>query len=437
GKTALVAELVRRNPGGRVLAYHFCTSAAFMVDPASFVRSVAGMLATSIRSYAEQLSSGKLASWLTAADPATMLSQGVLAPLRDVAMDGAYCVVIDALDEALAAGGPLPALLANALPEFPPWLRLLVTSRPHQRIQRMFRQADGCLLDDRSGEHLADLQAFITGRLADPAVSAIVAPGELEQATAQISSIAAGNFQYAVTLLDAVAEGEITAATLNHLPPKLEDLYYHRARQRFPNPPDYRLARQVLTLLLAAHEPLTLATLIALSGLDPDTELQPTLDAISCFASSTATGWHIAHKSIADWLVSPDAGQFTVDLAPAQQRLLTYCRSWATSNDSYALRHVIGHLLDAGQTDEALHAVQQGLFSHRRSRLEEPRLDTEDSRSLTDELVSQGDQADIVALATTSNVWQRDGVASALQSAPPDKLPFIDAVVGALLAVPA
>ncbi|HUH70361.1 MAG TPA: TIR domain-containing protein, partial [Mycobacterium sp.] len=45
GKTALVAELVRRNPGGRVLAYHFCTPVQVTVDPVSFVRSIAGMLA--------------------------------------------------------------------------------------------------------------------------------------------------------------------------------------------------------------------------------------------------------------------------------------------------------------------------------------------------------------------------------------------------------
>jgi hypothetical protein len=32
-------------------------------------------------------------------------------------------------------------------------------------------------------------------------------------------------------------------------------------------------------------------------------------------------------------------------------------------------------------------------------------------------------------------VWQRDGVASALQSAPATALPFVDGVVGALLAV--
>jgi hypothetical protein len=432
GKTALVAELVRRNPGGCVLAYHFCTAVHVTVDPASFVRSIAGMLAVSIDSYAEQLWNGKLASWLTATDPDTMLRQGVLAPLREVSMDSNCCIVVDGLDEAVSLGGPVsvPALLAEALPEFPRWLKLLVTSRPHQRVQRMFRDAETCVLDEGNDNHLRDLRAFITSRLTEPALG-----DPSDQTAEQISASASGNFQYAHSVLDALATGEIRATA--QLPPKLEDLYYLRAQRRFPNPPDYRYARLVLSLLLAAREPLGLPTLTALTDLDPDTELAPTLEAISCFTESSVNGSRIAHKSIADWLVSAAAGEFTIDPTPGQQRLLEHCAAWPIHQEGYALKHVVAHLLDAGKVADALAAVQQGLFEQRLRQLGEPRLDAEDTRNLVASLIASDDAKGIVALAKTANLWQRDGVAAALQAAPAEKLPFIDRVVGALLAVSA
>ena len=45
-------------------------------------------------------------------------------------------------------------------------------------------------------------------------------------------------------------------------------------------------------------------------------------------------------------------------------------------------------------------------------------------------LIVAGDRAGIVSLAKTSNLWQRDGVASALQGAPATALAFVDGVVG-------
>jgi hypothetical protein len=437
GKTAMVAELVRRNSGGRVLAYHFCTPVQVTVDPASFVRSIAGMLAASIDAYAEELWNGKLASWLTAADPDTMLRQGVLAPLRNVSVDPSCCIVVDALDEAVGLGDrvSVPALLAGALEEFPRWLKLFVTSRPHQRVQRLFRQAETCVLGEGNDNHFRDLLAFINSKLTEPALGDPLDPAQCDHTAAQISASAAGNFQYAQSVLDALATGEISATT--RLPPKLEDLYYLRAQRRFPDPSNYRLARLVLSLLLAAREPLSLPALKASTDLDFDTELAPTLEAISCFTESSANGWRIAHKSIADWLISAGAGEFTIDPTPGQQRLLEYCEAWATHQETYALKHVVAHLLDAGQVADALGAVQQGLFEQRLRQLGEPRLDAEDSRNLTASLIADDDAKGIVALAKTANLWQRDGVAAALQAAPTDKLPFIDRVVGALLAVSA
>lgn len=438
GKTAIVAELVRRNPGGRILAYHFCT--ATQNDPATFVRSIAGMLAQSIDAYGDLLWNGRLSEWLKATDPHTMLAQGVLAQLHGIAMDGHFCIVVDGLDEAFGTttSPSLPQLLANAVEDFPDWLKLLVTSRPHARIQRLFRAAETAVLGGGTEDQQMDLRAYIGRRLAAPVMRTPLGEADAETTAALIEERAAGSFQYAGSVLDALATGEIRVGQLDQLPRSLEDFYYKRAELRFPNPGDFRVARIVLALLLAAREALTLDQLARFSGLDQDGELSPTLDRLSCFVSQerrpgTDDIHRLAHKSIADWLLSTDAGRFRVDPARGRDQLLAHCRGWRTHRDPYALRHAVAHLLEAGLAAEALQMIGQGLFADRLGRLGEPRLDGEDSRNLTLALVAARDKEGIVTLAQTENIWQRDGVAAALQSTVPEDLEFVDQVVATLL----
>ena len=57
GKSAIVAELVHRNPGGQVIAYHCCQADTQETSqPARFVRSLAAMAASELADYAEKLS---------------------------------------------------------------------------------------------------------------------------------------------------------------------------------------------------------------------------------------------------------------------------------------------------------------------------------------------------------------------------------------------
>ena len=431
GKTAFVAELVRRNPGGRMLAYHFCGATPRTLDADAYVKSTAAMIANSIDAYAEQFWGGTLARWLMAADPQTMFLHGVLEPLRRLTMNEPYYIVVDSLDEAIGVTGAqisLPLLLVRSLEEFPPWLKLLVTTRPNERIQRLFRTAETCSLATSLDQQRLDLRQFIEQRLAG------------SPAATMLEERAAGSFQYAGMVLDALDRGELDAAGLSTLPRRLEQLYFTRAQGRFPDPADYRLPRMVLGMLLVSREPLTLAQLAKLTGLDRDTELPRTLDTLTgfvgpVFGPTGEAAYRILHLSISEWLASPDAGHFQVDTTQSHERLLAHCLDWRTHHESYALKHVIAHLMERGRLSDALAAVQQGLFTERFARLHEPRLDADDARNLTLALVAARDTAGILALARTENIWQRDGVAGALQSARADDLAFIDQVVGALLKV--
>jgi hypothetical protein len=367
----------------------------------------------------------------------------VLEPLRRLRMEEPLYIVVDALDEAAVGAGTqvsLPLLLARSLDEFPAWLKLLVTTRPHERTQRLFGTAETCSLAGAAEQQRSDLRRYIEQRLAEPGVAAALRGTDRLQAARLIEERAAGSFQYAGSVLDALGGGEIAAAALGALPRRLEELYSRRAQARFPNPADYRLPRIVLAMLLAAREPLTIAQLATLTGLDRDAELPAALGSLigfvgPVFGAGGEAAHRVMHLSISEWLLSPIAGDFRVETAASRERLLAHCLDWQRHHDGYALRHVVAHLIEAGRVDEALAAVRQGLFAERLARLHEPRLDAADARNLTSAMVTTRDEAGILALARTENVWQRDGVASALQSAGRGDLEFVDLVVEALLKI--
>ena len=321
GKTALLAEMVRRNDGGRVVAYHFCNALKpETVNARMFVRFIAAMLCGTLSAYAQLLRrSEELVAALKSNDPTTMLSQGVLAALHTIPIDGVRYILVDALDEAISASEgdgqiTIPRLLAQASDEFPPWLKFVATTRRDDRVLPLFQHAERCFLGGTVAAQREDLNHYVEWRFAELGLGAAVGPGETEQrqAVATIAERAGGNFQYADTVLAELGSGELRLDALDHLPTQLGSLYYRFADRRFPNITDFRLARIVLSTLLAAREPLTRAQLEAVSGLGRD-DITATLDALSCFltwdlGAGADRVYRPAHKSISDWLIAPPEG---------------------------------------------------------------------------------------------------------------------------------
>jgi len=450
GKSAFAVELLKRNSGSRILAYHFCNAFSLeTVNPRRFVRSIAAMLGGTIAAYGQHLRGAELLATMQS-DPATMLLRGVLDPLRDIPMSGNHFIVVDGLDEAAAAAGApvsepsIPLLLAGALKDFPPWLKLIATSRPDDRVGPLFQDAERILLAGSEAEQREDLRRYIERRLSTD-VPASVGPGAtaLADIAAALAARSAGNFQYADSVIAALRDGEIVPSELDRLPRGLVRLYYEQAERRFSAPGAFRRAEIVLSVMLAAREPLTQMQLAAITGLERRDELLPTLDLLSCFVTWDFSAgdervYRFHHKSIGDWLLSPprEADRFKVDPAAGRDRILAHCRNWAAHREAYALRYLIGHLLEIDSVDEAVATVRNGFFELRRERLAEPRLDLADSRRLALALLAAGRAESVTELAGTENLFQRGGVASALQSMPSAADALIDRVVDTLLRLP-
>jgi hypothetical protein len=444
GKTALVAELVRRNDGDRILAYHFCNSQnEDTVNPRRFVRSIAAMLCGTVSDYRERVRGDAPVNALKIEnDPATMLWDGVLKPLIQAKLKGPHYIIVDALDEAMGrADTPIPELLAEQLCRFPPWLKLLVTTRRDERVPR-FQSARRCGLTGSEAEQQDDVKQYVERRLAEPELSARFA-GEQprRRVVMDIVQRSTGNFQYAAMVLDELSRGTLDISEIDRLPGSLADLYENRTRARFATAADFDPARKILAVLLAARQPLSQQQLAQITGLDQSGELSGTLSKLSYFVTwdtSPKEQWfyRITHKSFGDWLTAPPGGspRYRVDLLQGREMILAHCRKWAAHHEHYALTNLIAHLLEGGFVAEARGLVRDCFFGERRGYVA-PRQDLDDTRSLTLALVASRDQSAILELAQTDNLSQRDGVAAGLQEAPRDYNDFVDRVVGGLLQV--
>jgi hypothetical protein len=337
----------------------------------------------------------------------------------------------------------IPQLLARSLAHFPPWLKLVATTRRDDRVVPLFALSEQCFLGNSVAAQRVDLRQYIERRCADPQLRGALGRDETacRRAVAGLAERSAGNFQYAETVLGELGSGKLAADAIDHLPAELVALYFELAESRFPDRLDFAPARIVLSVMLAARQALTREDLALVTGLDPDDALLPTIDKLSCFVTwDTGAGdervYRMAHKSISDWLIGPPAkaDRFKVDPAPGRDLILAHCRNWATHHEPYALTHLMGHLLEADLRMEALAVVRDGFFSKRRSWVD-PRHDLDDTRELTLALVGNKDQPAILELAQTDNLWQRDGVAAGLQAAPPSDNDFVDHIVAALLQV--
>jgi hypothetical protein len=440
GKSAIVSELIRRDPDGRMLAYHFCRADQLTtIQPSEFVRSLAAMIGARIDAYGTELNGDELRTRLMgeacAADPLTALLGSIVNPLSALPDIGLRYILVDALDEGLQARSAhhaisIPQLLARALPDFPPWLKLIATTRHDDRIATLFQDAEIVRLSTDDPLQRADVAAFLDKHF----------PAAADKAASRAAiDRSAGNFLYAQQVADAVDRGAIGLADIDALPRGLGALFGRTFYQHFPDAGSYAHAARMLGVILAAREPLTQNGIADASGLDLHEAVRPVLEALTGYVVARPgpdiePAYTLFHKSLADWLVDPAAGLYRIDGAKGRQRLLDWCRTWRTATDPYPLRHLIAHLLDAGMPDEALGAVRDGLFAKREGRV--VRADLEDTMALTLAFIDRGDAKAVRALADSGSPWQRDGAAAALIAAPAKADALVRTVATELAHVP-
>jgi WD40 repeat protein len=378
GKSAFMAELVFRNPGDCIAAWHFCQhDTQHTLHPGHFVQGVATQLATALPEYKALVEAEPaLQEWLNQAldDPGTALEGGVLAPLARLPVPTApRLLLVDALDESLELDadtrrrcGDIVSLLATRAARFPAWLRVLATTRSNPQVLTPLRDGFAAkLVDAESDANQADLLEYVLQRAArEPLAGRLREAGTAAQALADlVVEKCQGKFLLAERALRALEaqdneEGpsRLHVEELAALPPGMDSWYLDAFERRFMRSGrDYEPVRDVLGVLVAAREPLPLETIAAVLQVGPDA-VKAVYRQLPDFLHLRTGRLAFDHFSIAEWLVREDeagfipAGDFAVKLPVAQDRL----RSWALAQveagkahlSSYLLRHLASHLID-------------------------------------------------------------------------------------------
>ena len=365
GKSAIAAALVHRNIEGQVLAYHCCrTDTPETLAPASFVRSLAGMLCARLPEYAKALECASVINSLRRADtdPESAFEAAVLAPLHKIKLlQTKRCyLLIDALDESLARAGPptIFDVLCTRLDRLPPWLGLIATTRNDPGVLNPLRSLRVQIISAQDRKNLDDVRQFIRSQLGEApfrikAEADRKVPAKLETDLLRSS---AGNFLFVRTALDAIASGQLSFDHIQNLPPGLSSLYEIFFRRLFPNPvKDYSRARRALETIVAAREPLTREQIAAATSLDPEDELLGILSRLAPFVPAFEGRYSLFHKSLLDWLTGwdswhdqPLAGAYHVNLQKGSAQLADWY--WAeyqresSEISNHCLRHLPAHL---------------------------------------------------------------------------------------------
>lgn len=371
GKSAIAAALVHRNIEGQVLAYHCCrTDTPETLAPASFVRSLAGMLCARLPEYAKALECASVINSLRRADtdPESAFEAAVLAPLHKIKQlqTKRRYLLIDALDESLARAGPptIFDVLCTRLERLPPWLGLIATTRNDPSVLNPLRSLRVQIISAQDRKNQDDVRQFIRSQLGEApfrlkAEADRKIPVRLETDLLRSS---AGNFLFVRTALDAIASGQLSFQHIQSLPPGLSSLYEIFFRRLFPNPAkDYSQARRTLETIVAAREPLTREQIAAATSLDAEDELLGILSRLAPFVPAFEGRYSFFHKSLFDWLTGwdrprdqPLAGAYHVNLQKGSAQLADWC--WAeyqresSQISTHCLRHLPVHLHQVGRS---------------------------------------------------------------------------------------
>ena len=380
GKSAIVAELVHRNPDGRVIAYHCCqANAPETLRPGRFVRSLAAMIASRHPAYEAALEDPHYRDVLTQAscdaDPRSAFDAGVLAALEQVGPppgDSRRLLIVDALDEGLLHRADVSTTIVDLLTEridrFPPWLAVVATTRDEPEVLASLAGIRPRVLHADDRENLRDLEAYARARLAQPPLDGmLVESGQTTDAVvATLAAAAHGNFLYAQQALDAVQNRVIELCQVGQLPPTLERQFAWFFERQFAAD-GWAPVAPVLETLVAAQEPIGESDLAPATGLETATQLPRALASLAPYLRATDDDpprYEIFHRSLTEWLTARKRRGKPFHVLPATGHrrladgLLARWRVDRLRPSPYALTHLATHLAAAAQVAEGNRRVE-------------------------------------------------------------------------------
>ena len=282
GKSALASQLICSRTSssfihGRILGYHFCKYSDKNTQVAGkFVRNLAEMIGRRLPEYGyivtntTYIQRSLTDDCIHYQDPVGCFELAVLSPLRNLKDKPRenWFVIVDALDECVAqreTGHSIVYLLDNKIHRFPPWLKVVTTSRNESHASLHSSKVKKITIDPEDSRNLKDLEIFVTKRLFQegPLLQRIAwwlgddSVRSITKLATQVLSTSQGNFLFVKELLKDWENSRRELRNAYVLPKTLSDLFYRYFERLYPRKVSFRPVRHILELLVSTFKPLT------------------------------------------------------------------------------------------------------------------------------------------------------------------------------------
>ena len=348
GKSALSAWLCDKRP--EIAAYHFCRFGnSDRVDARKALFSLAYQLSTQLPVYQDRVNTLPLDKTVVETNVPTVFDRlfvNLLTGAVPIA-DKPQILLIDALDEATSNGrNELASLIGDEFHRLPPWLRVIVTSRPYEpEINFALQAVNPWRLDAGRPESTEDIRKYLYRELKP--FTSNGAPSE--EVVNKILDKCEGLFLYASWVRQELQDGRLFLAQVEEFPQGLGGIYAQWFRRYFPDLNEYELRwRPVLESISAAREPLKLDDLASLFGWSQYEILELARHIGSLFPAVDGRVRPF-HQSVRDWLTkSQKSGPYCVDLGAGERRMADFAwrqySSGVRTMAPYCVVHAPSHL---------------------------------------------------------------------------------------------
>jgi hypothetical protein len=306
GKSSFAAKLVH-DGNSEVVGFFKCDFQGLKSAEESAsecIRTLAYQLASRLPDYRIRLLRGQMLDResiqkKTADDLFTYLITEPLNQAEKITESHKMLLVIDALDEAgrITNGvtiNPLADLIYKHADKLPPWLGIVITSRPEASLQQQLgSKFTPLIVDGETNQNISDLRHYLSSFL-----NHISPQKEQQRIVDLILKKSGGIFLYIKRV-----EKNYDLSKPEDLPDGLDDLFFKDFKRYFPNPIQYdQMTERFLRLLVAAPGPLPKKLGIdILQWQERDLKINIS-EPMSSMLKETDEELQLYHKSLNDWL---------------------------------------------------------------------------------------------------------------------------------------
>jgi hypothetical protein len=375
GKSAIAAYLCSQRR--EVVASHFCVFHTEKTDPRLCVCSIAYQLTTQLPpAYAQRLNALDLESLIKEGkdNAAALLDELIVQPLASENLRPPdrtrRVIVIDALDEAtVGSRNELARILVEAFrsSKMPDWLRLIITSRPEERVEFEVQDVRRLDLDPARPESKEDIRNYLRRHLKPFVGGADVPPDKVDAIFARSEGV----FLYVYWIRRELEKGCLSLDRVQEFPQGLRSAYVDFFERQFPDVQAYQSqVRPVLEVVAAAYDYLSESLLTELFDWKNPYKSEEFFTSVGSLFPRVGERLRPFHLSILDWLTNKaEAKPYWVDRRDGHRLLADYCSRKCERHivenrplkdqfrSSYAFRHGVRHLVESGRYADAVNLL--------------------------------------------------------------------------------